>query len=81
MVYIIIILLAVVAGEVGILVWRTRRNGGSDPPAALSEKGVTETPEADGAEFEKRWREGIDAMMGYDLKTARAAVRRGEDER
>ncbi len=31
-------------------------------------------------DFEKKWREGLDAMMGYDASAARRAARRDEDE-
>lgn len=71
MVYIIIILLAVIAGELGWLLGRTGRAGASGGP---------QETEPEGGEFEKRWREGLDAMMGYDLAAARSAVRRDEDE-
>lgn len=31
-------------------------------------------------DFEKRWQEGIDAMMGYDVTRARRAAGRDENE-
>lgn len=75
--YVIIGLLAVIAGEVGALVWKSVRapSGGAPGPAAPGET------ESDGAEFEKRWREGIDAMMEYDPGTAGRSARGDRNER
>lgn len=72
--FIVVLLLAVIAGEVWVLVSRGR--GPGEKGDAVSEREETAETET----FEKRWREGIDAMMGYDLRAARAAVRRDEDE-
>ena len=72
--FIVVLLLAVIAGEVWVLVSQGR--GPGEKGDAVSEREETAETET----FEKRWREGIDAMMGYDLRAARAAVRRDEDE-
>ncbi len=72
--FLTVLLLAAIAVEVWVLVARGR--GPGDKGDAMPEREETAETES----FEKRWREGIDAMMGYDLKAARAAVRRDEDE-
>lgn len=81
MVYIIFILLAAVLGEAAALmagmIWKMWKkdfggSGGGDMGRAREQ----ETEE----EFEKRWREGMSAMMGYDLSAARKAVRADGDE-
>ncbi len=72
--FLMVLLLAVIAGEVWVLVARGRGPGDKGDEMPKRE----ETAETES--FEKRWREGIDAMMGYDLRAARAAVRRDEDE-
>lgn len=72
--FLIVLLLAVIAGEVWALI-RQGRGPGDKGDAAPQREETAETES-----FERRWREGIDAMMGYDLRAARAAVRRDEDE-
>ena len=76
MVYIILILLASVLAEAAVLggkeIWDMCRHGGG-----------TETPDGEETaetENERKWQEGISAMMGYDLGAARKAARRDEDE-
>ncbi len=77
MIDIILVLLAVVVLEAaalaGILIWKLTAGERKD------RKGEAPETSADG-DFEKRWQEGIDAMMEYDALTARRAARRDEDE-
>lgn len=78
MVYIILILLAAVLAEAAVLggkeIWdMCRHGGGTETP----EGGAPESAET---ENERKWQEGISAMMGYDLGAARKAARRDEDE-
>ena len=57
------------------------------PPTLENGKtGLTPEAESDEArrktdDYEKRWREGMDSMMSYDLAAARRAVRNDADER
>ena len=51
---------------------RELKKEGDVPP----QKGGQEPAE----DFEKRWREGMDAMLGYDLAAARRAAGRDEHE-
>ncbi len=71
--YVVLWLLAVVLAELAALMgrelWDRRRQG---------RKNGGETPQEE-SDYEKRWQEGVSAMMGYDLKAARRAVR-GDDE-
>ncbi len=78
MVDIILCLLALLIFEaavlVGAVIWKTaagERKGGAEKREETAESG----------DFEKRWQEGIDAMMGYDVTKARNAARRDEDEK
>ena len=67
-------LLAVALGEIvvllGVEIFRALRRGKSGGEARDDEE------ESD---YEKKWQEGVSAMMGYDLNTAKRAVR-GDDE-
>ncbi len=79
MVYVIIGLLALIAAEAAAaLLLAVKRTG----DGAGERDGAGEARAPGGEEFEKRWQEGMSAMMGYDLMAARRAVRSdGEDER
>lgn len=71
------------AAVLGVMLWRllgggtnagrdkTRRAGGGADAPEVGLEGESDTSE----DFEKHWREGLNAMMGYDLDAARKAVR------
>ena len=79
MVYIILALAALAAAEAAVVlgvlaVWLWR----DVSPGRRGRK--TEDAGDGGEEFEKRWQEGMNSVMGYDLGAARRAVRRDKDE-
>lgn len=78
--YVFLGLLAAAVGEaamaLGICLWRLIAGRGGGALRRDGEDG--ESPRS--GEFERRWREGIDAMMEYD-PAASEATRRGADER
>ncbi len=79
MITVLLGLLALVIAEAAALagvrivkaVRELKNEGGAAPPKSGQEPGE---------DFEKRWREGMDAMMGYDLAAARRAAGRDEHE-
>lgn len=92
----LILVIVELAVLVTVVIWRMcagdRPSGGTVPPPSVppaSEKGANGHPQEveneenrrKTEEYEKRWREGMDSMMGYDLSAARRAVRQdAEDE-
>ncbi len=75
-----LLLIALAAVELAVLagamVWRTVFDGRE---RKRPEDSGTEEKE-ENEDFEKRWRDGMRAMMGYDAETARRAARRDENE-
>ena len=79
MVSTVLILAAAVLIEAAALllkIWREGKYLRGERRAAPAEAAGPEAAE----DFERKWREGIDAMMGYDVRAARKAVRSDEDE-
>ncbi len=79
MINVLLALLALVIAEAAALAGvgivkavRELKDRGDTPP-----RGIGQEP---GEDYEKRWREGMDAMMGYDLAAARRAAGREQHE-
>ena len=85
MIEVLMLMLALVIAElavlVGVVVWRVcageRPSVGAAPPSASP---TIETEDKKTVDFEKRWQDSMDQMMGYDMSVARRAVRKDADE-
>ncbi len=75
---IILVLLALLLFEAAVLAGMRIGRALHGERRGQGEKG----PEsAESADYERRWQEGIDAMLGYDVRKARSAAGRDLDER